>query len=184
MPSVHIESVRLIMRPMLAQDAHGPYLAWMSDPEVLKHLEARHAIHTAESLTRYIAEMSNRTDTLFLAIVEKSSGRHIGNIKLGLIDADQKRAEMGIMLGAKDVWGRGYGSEAIAALCDHAFRIIGLHRVQAGCYADNEGSRRAFIKAGFAQEGRLRDYWLIESGWQDQLILGRTSNERVRKHGA
>ena len=101
--------------------------------------------------------MNGSDDNLLLGLFPRAEPqRHIGNIKLGPIDQRHKSAPIGIAIGARDCWGKGFASQAVAALSDHAFAVLGLERVEAGFYADNEASQRAFKRAGFVEEGRRR----------------------------
>ena len=67
------------------------------------------------------------------------------------------------------LWGRGYGAEAVEATADWAFRVLGLHRVEANIMPRNLPSRRAAEKAGFIEEGLSRSYLKINGVWEDHL---------------
>ena len=69
----------------------------------------------------------------------------------------------------RTLWGRGYGAEAVEATADWAFRVLGLHRVEANIMPRNLPSRRAAEKAGFIQEGLSRAYLRINGVWEDHL---------------
>ena len=69
----------------------------------------------------------------------------------------------------RTLWGRGYGAEAVEATADWAFRVLGLHRVEANIMPRNLPSRRAAEKAGFTQEGLSRSYLKINGVWEDHL---------------
>ena len=153
--------------------AAGPYAEWMRDEDVTAGLVLRNPPNGTEALVSYIEKMNNSPDNYLLAIVVKETGEHVGNIKLGPIDRVNKRAEIGLLIGAKRLWGRGYGSEAIDAVADFAFRVVGLHRVSAGCYESNIASLNAFKRAGFKVEGVLRDHWRLEGRWEDNYVMGR-----------
>lgn len=66
------------------------------------------------------------------------------------------------------VHGRGYGTELVLATLAFAFDELGLHRVTAGCFADNTGSWRVMEKAGMRREQYgVQDSWHAEHGWVD-----------------
>ena len=92
-------------------------------------------------------------DFVFRAITLGDTGRHIGNIKLGPIDWNHRFGDIGIIIGAKDCWGKSYAAESIRLLADHAFGILKMHKLTAGCYAINEAGIKAFIKAGSSAKG-------------------------------
>ena len=75
------------------------------------------------------------------------------------------------------LWGRGYGSEAIAYGTEWAFRNLGLHRVEANIMPRNTASRRAAEKAGFVEEGLSRQYLRINGVWEDHIHMVRLNGE-------
>ena len=75
------------------------------------------------------------------------------------------------------LWGRGYGSEAIAALTEWGFRELDLHRVEANIMPRNLASRRAAAKAGYVEEGLARHYLKIDGVWEDHLHYVRLNEE-------
>jgi ribosomal-protein-alanine N-acetyltransferase len=171
-PRPFLESDRIRLREVRPSDADGRYYQWINDPEVTSFLESRFYPVSGESLQQYIADRQKDRDSIFLAIVDKKRDSHIGNVKLGPIDWIHRRAEIGILIGEKSLWGRGYATETIRLVVDYAFRTLGLHKVTAGCYANNLGSQRAFEKAGFGVEGTRRSHLLWEGQYVDLVLLG------------
>lgn len=169
-----IISPRLLLRCLEQDDASANYLAWLRDPDVTRYLEVRFAEHSIESLRRYIVTVNDSDDTLLLGIFLREGEQHIGNVKLGPIHPIHRRADMGLLIGEKAEWGKGYASEAIVAVADYAFAQLGLAKLTAGCYGNNEGSWRAFLKAGFVEEGRQRAQWDYLGTRQDGILLGLT----------
>jgi RimJ/RimL family protein N-acetyltransferase len=103
----------------------------------------------------------------------RNDGRHIGNIKIGPLETRHGRGDIGLLIGDRGSWGKGYAREAIAAMADYALGPLGLHKVTAGCYAGNEGSRRAFLAAGFVQEGTRRAQLWDGERWDDEYLFAR-----------
>ena len=170
--SLNIEGERIYLRQLIETDANDTYLGWLNDPEVNRYLESRHKKQALKGLRAYIKETISEPANLFLAIVLKSNNRHIGNIKLGPIDNNHRLGDIGLIIGEKDCWGKGYATEAISLLVNYAFKQLGLHKLTAGCYANNEGSAKAFIKAGFTDEGRLKSQYYCDGGYVDRICLG------------
>ncbi len=167
-----LETPQLWLRVLNETAATGPYLSWMQDAEILRFLEARFGQHTPESLAGFIRSMNDNPDALLLGMFLKEDGRHVGNIKLGPVSREHARGDIGLLIGDKTVWGRGLATEAITALTRYAFETLRLNRLYAGCYGGNDGSVRAFVKAGWAVEARLPRYWLLGDAWVDHIILG------------
>jgi len=148
-----LESERLYLRAVLPDDANEAYCRWMNDSEVNKYIESRFYPHTQERLRDYVSVKLGDAESPFFAIVLKVGDRHIGNIKLGPINMIHRFADIGIIIGEKDCWGKGYGTEAIRLIVEYAFNALNLHKVTAGFYEPNIQSIKAFEKAGFSQEG-------------------------------
>jgi RimJ/RimL family protein N-acetyltransferase len=168
-----IETDRLRLAPLGREHAGGPYLKWMNDPEIVRFLEARFRHQDQTEIADYI-ETANADDRLLMfGIFLKSTGVHIGNIKLGPINRRHRRADVGFLIGDKNCWGNGYASEAIRAVAGHALTALGLHKVTAGFYQPNEGSRRALLNAGFVEEGFRPQQFLCDGEWVGEVLVGR-----------
>jgi ribosomal-protein-alanine N-acetyltransferase len=167
----------LVLAPLQAQHADGPYLAWMNDSQATRFLESRFRRFERADLEAYIAGANAADDTLLLGIfLNDGDMRHIGNIKLA-IDRPHRRGEIGLMIGDASCRGRGFGSEAIAAITDHAFHSLRLHKVTAGCYGENVASVRAFLKAGFVREGLRPSHYRSHEAWDDMILLGKINRD-------
>jgi len=171
-----LRAPRLQLRTLGVADATKRYLEWMRDPEINRYLESRFAEHSIESLARFI-ETRNEGSTELLLGICLVDGCHIGNIKLGPVEWHHRNAAVGLLIGEKDCWGKGYASEAIVTVATYAFADLALEKLYAGCYASNVGSARAFVKAGWTQEGRLGDHWLAGGRRDDGLQFGITRTE-------
>jgi ribosomal-protein-alanine N-acetyltransferase len=171
MLTTEIQTPRLVLRCLDIEHATTQYQDWMSDPDVTQFLETRFETPTSDSLREYIRALRLSDDTYFFGIFTKMDNRHIGNIKLGPVSSVHSRAAIGLVLGDKTSWGRGYASEAIAELADWAFDDLHLVKLSAGSYARNIGSVRAFERSGFAVEGHLRSHVRLVNGETDDVIL-------------
>lgn len=183
-PPREIVGRRLRLRDVRIEDANHTYAGWMNDPEVVRYTESRYVRHSPESLRDFIETVAASRHNLFLAITKKDNARHIGNIKLGNINDVHGTADIGIIIGDKSCWGRGYASEAVSLLADYAFATVGLHKLTAGCYAANESSARAFEKAGFKIEGVLKEHCLCDDERIDVLLLVRLRTDECGSAGS
>jgi RimJ/RimL family protein N-acetyltransferase len=111
----------------------------------------------------------------------REDARHIGNIKLGPINRHHGTGDIGLLIGERSEWGKGHACEAIALFADYAFANLGLAKLTASCYSDNEGSRHAFLKAGFVEEGRRLAQYMSCGKRQDGVMLGRV-NPGIKYH--
>ena len=171
-------SNRIELSQVQIRDASVEYLLWLNDVEVNKFLETRWISQTLETVISYIKKVSSSPTELLLKIVVAAEEIHIGNIKIGPIDVNNKSAELSYFIGDKSFWGQGYATEAINLCVDYCFETLGLHKIQAGCFETNIGSQKALLKSGFELEGRLRKRILaIDGSREDHLWFGRI-NER------
>lgn len=171
-----IHSEHIVLRTLQPGDATPTYLGWLSDPAINAYLEIRFSPpQSVCDLASFIAATNRSPHTLMLGIFLQENNRHIGNIKLGPIDWHHQVGDLGFLIGDKEQWGKGYASKAIALLADYAFAHLGLAKLTAGCYAENKGSHRALLKAGFVEEGRRISQWLAVDCRQDGILLGRVN---------
>jgi ribosomal-protein-alanine N-acetyltransferase len=70
---------------------------------------------------------------------------------------------------------QGHTLQAVRAICEFAFRTLGLHRVEAACIPENAPSRQLLAKAGFAEEGYAKAYLKINGVWRDHVLFGQVS---------
>lgn len=167
---------RLILRTLINQDINERYLAWLSDFEVIRHLEIRFSSPgNLEDLGNFIKMVNESSDTLMLGIFLGLDGRHIGNIKLGPINSYHATGDIGLLIGERSEWGKGYASDAIKMLSNFAFAELGLIKLTAGCYSSNDGSRRAFLKSGFFEEGRRVAQYIVDDHREDAVLMGKLS---------
>jgi ribosomal-protein-alanine N-acetyltransferase len=172
-----IESERLFFRPLNEKDVYGEYADWLNDPEVCEG--NRHAIfpQSQMDLLAYIrqAEISNKQ--VVLAISLRSDNRHIGNVSLQSIDFFNRTADLAILLGAKDLWGKGYGMEAVVAMLEYGFHRLGLRRITCGTLANNIVMQKIALKTGFRHEGTRRSAVYKNCKFHDILEYGLLEGE-------
>jgi len=144
----------------------------MNDPLVVRYLESRYAVHTAEDLLEFVRAVRADPDSMIWAICVAGNADHVGNIKLGPVDWVHRHGDIGLMIGEQACWGLGYATEAIDLVSEYASRALGLHRLTAGSYSENTASIRAFQRAGFEIDGVWRDHYVSGTGVQDRICLG------------
>ena len=176
---------------------HGPgnlaaFKRWYSDPDIARLTRYQEGpMHPAE-IERFFAARVVGPDSMALAVHLRDSGRLIGSCALSQLDGDNGSALYHITLGEKDTWGHGYGTEATELMLEHAFEILGLHRIALSVFEFNQRAVQSYLKVGFAIEGRARDaiwrdgrYWdeismsVLDSDWQR-----RRGREQPREGGA
>jgi [ribosomal protein S5]-alanine N-acetyltransferase len=170
----------VVMTPLGRADASPEYLAWLNDADVLRYRGPKAYPTTIAQLERWLDELPGRGD-LTLAIRTQNERRHVGNIALNNILWVHRSAELSIMIGAKDIWGRGYGSEAIALVTAHAFSVMGLHRLWAE--SPNPAFNGTMRKLCWQQEGIKRDAFLLDGAFVDIECWGLLDGEWRERRG-
>jgi len=167
-----LDGERLYLREVRPSDVNENYYRWMNDPEITRYLESRFFPNSMESLREYVMTKLADKDTIFLAIILKDGHRHIGNIKLGPINWIHCVGEIGVLIGERNYWGKGYAPDAIRLVVDYAFRVLNLHKLTAGCYEENKGSIKAFQKVGFVIEGVRKQHYYCNGEFTDSILMG------------
>jgi RimJ/RimL family protein N-acetyltransferase len=108
----------------------------------------------------------------------EADGKCIGTCGLFNIHRTAGHAELGIGIGDKEYWGRGYGREAVGLLLDYAFRLRNLRRVWLEVHSANERAIRAYRSCGFVEEGRMREHVWLGGRYVDNVIMGVLREER------
>lgn len=167
-----IEGKRIYLREVRLSDVNEDYYKWLNDNELSQYLETKFFPQSMELIEEYVANILGSRDNSFLAIIEKERDKHIGNIKLGSINWIHRFADISLFIGDKEVWGKGYGTEAIKLVVDYAFNRLNLHRLQAGIYDGNIASIKAFQKAGFKEEANFKEKRFYNGSYMDEKIYG------------
>src|SRR5918997_1237579 len=124
----------------------------------------RHAPASYRTMRRLVARRARLGLTVPFAI--RVEGRLAGQVTLdNIVRGAMRSAHLGYWID-QAVAGRGFATIAVALACDHAFREVGLHRVQADIRPENVRSPRLVERLGFRQEGLLRRYLDIDGDWR------------------
>ena len=174
---VRLESSRLLIRELDIGDVSLTYQNWLSDPSVNQYMETRFERHTIERITDFVMEQKRRNDSYLFGIFKREDEQHIGNVKLGPINAIHSTAQISYFIGDRASWGNGFATEAITAVLDWGFGVLELKRIEAGCNERNLASLRVLLKCGFEVEGFLRKVRVTEDGSRlGRFLLGKLAD--------
>ncbi len=173
---VRLEGELVLLRPRVDDDL-ALFARWHGNPDV------RHWLHMSEmpeqslEIERQRWHIARNDPTRISFVIETLDGVPIGNIVLIGVDVAHRRAELGIAIGEKGDWGRGYGTDAIRVIVRFAFEVLKLRRVELITDVDNERGIRAYEKCGFVREGVLRAKRLRYGEPLDMLIMSVLSED-------
>lgn len=177
-----LTSKRLYFRRLSAGDATDVYASWLNDPAINRFLEVRHVQHTIQTCRSFIETCNADTASFLFGIFTNGGKNHIGNIKLGPVDWRYGSGQISLFIGDRAYWGAGYATESISEITKFGFVELGLFRLEAGCYEDNLGSLRAFLKSGFSPEGFFRKKFTLDGKRTGCFWLGALRDEWTDNH--
>ena len=153
---VFIRGKKVVLREKRIEDTPDDF-AWRSDEELAKLDATRPLNMTYDDFQRYArTEIDDPGPRSKRLAIDTLDGRHIGNFMYYDLDLRRGEAELGIMIGDRSYWGKGYGSDAMRAVQDYIFTHTTLTRVYLHTLEWNERARRSFAKAGMRDVKTVR----------------------------
>jgi RimJ/RimL family protein N-acetyltransferase len=163
-----IETERLVLEKCATHHVGDSLVAWLNDSVIVKYSDQRHHTHSVDSCLSYLGSFDG-SDHHYWAITHK--GTFIGTIT-AYVDNPNQVADVGIMIGAREIWGIGLGAEAFRGVVDWLFRVRGMRKVTAGTMALNESMLKVMEKVGMRVEYRKERYYLLDGAEVDMVCAG------------
>jgi len=152
--------------------AHASLLApWMNDEEVTHFMFTGQRPTTVEQLGDEIRRQADNPAHTVFFVEDRSTKHPIGTAGLYDVHLTARKAEFRILFGAKEFWNKGYGTEVTELLTFYAFDRLNLNKVWLGVIDENKGAHRAYEKAGFREEGRLKQELYRNSRYYDAIRM-------------
>jgi RimJ/RimL family protein N-acetyltransferase len=151
-----ISGDKVKLREKRLADAANDY-AWLIDAE-LAALDAAPLPTTTfpQYLADYTSDLRYPPTVRHQFAIETKEGKHIGNCTYYGIDRDKGQAELGIMIGDRDYWDKGYGADAVTTLLEYVFEKTRLNRLYLKTLVDNKRAQKCFAKCGFTPYSHLK----------------------------
>jgi RimJ/RimL family protein N-acetyltransferase len=169
-PIVNIEGEQIALGPA-RRDLLPLYQRWANDFEVTRTTGLAARVMTLEAEEAWLAAISSGESNVAFTIYERATWRPIGLCGLHDLDLRHRTAEFGLMIGAKECWGRGYGTEVSRLTLDYGFNVIGLHNIMLRVFASNGRAIRAYQRVGFREVGRRREAHRLGGRVQDVIWM-------------
>lgn len=167
MTIIYYEGERICFRPIEVED-EAPLRRWINDPRIWSTMGCRQPINGVRERETIESFNRNPSDWIF-GIALRGEDRLIGTCGLHAIDGPARRATLGLMIGESERRGQGYGTEATRLALRFGFEELNLHRIELSVFEHNPAGIRAYEKAGFELEGRLRQRGWRHGRWRDEL---------------
>lgn len=167
-----LHTARLSLRPLAGGD--GPALfAIFSAPEVVRYWSRSAWTDMAQAEDMLTAAAAGYADasSLRYGIVLTASNELVGVASLFAFDRNNRRCDLGYVLGSRH-WGRGYATEALVPVLDHAFGALDMNRIEADIDPRNTGSRQVLEKLAFRREGFMPERWIVHGETADTEFYG------------
>lgn len=127
---------------------------------------------TRESWEKWFDERLSKEQKDSANFAIETDGHMIGMCGLWHFNLHSQTCHLGITIGERDYWGRGYGREAIGLLLDYAFRLRNFRKVALDTGSTNERAIRCYRACGFVEEGRLRQHLWVDGQYVDEVHMG------------
>ena len=155
------------------------FVEWLNDPEVTRGLSMRIPLSSDEEESWYAQVLQSPNEERPLCIDARHEGgwQLIGNSNFFTIDWRNRNAEIGIFIGDRAYWDKGYGTEVVKLLLQHGFTTLNLHRIFLRVFSDNQRAIRVYEKIGFVHEGRQREAEYHGGHYHDLLFMSMLRSE-------
>jgi RimJ/RimL family protein N-acetyltransferase len=165
-----LKGKRLYLRPVLCGDL-PLFLKWTNDPDVRwLYLKRCFPVDETEG-GKWVADLHKRTDAVTLVIC-LNSGRAIGMMGIHSIDWKNRVGTSENVIGERQFWGKGYGTEAKMLLLHYAFNTLNLRKICGTIYGFNKRSQAYNKKCGYKVEGVQRQQVFTNGEYHDRILVG------------
>ncbi len=162
------------------------FQAWLNDPEVTEGLSVYLPLSMIDEEQWFdkTSEMGPEEKPLAIELNDDGAWRLIGNSGFMHLEWTNRSAEIGLFIGDKSVWNKGYGTEVMQLLLRHGFETLNLHRIYLRVFSTNLRARRSYEKAGFVMEGTMREAVYRHGRYADIHIMSVLRSEWNATEGA
>jgi RimJ/RimL family protein N-acetyltransferase len=158
------------LSPCAPEDAEK-WAAWENDLEVALPLgDEAYMPSSPERAREIIADALKRGEHVF-SIIDLGTEEAIGRGMLFNVDLVNRAAMLGIVIGEKAYWGKGYGVDATRLLLEYAFTLLNLNSVMLGVFAFNARAIALYRRVGFREIGRRRQARIIGGQKHDAVLM-------------
>ena len=155
------------------------FVAWLNDPEVVDGLGMFLPLSSGDETKWYegVASLEPAEKPMVIEVRDGDSWRLVGNSSFMGIDWKDRLAEVGLFIGDKSIWDKGYGSEVMQLLFKHGFGTLNLNRIWLRVHDDNPRAVRVYEKVGMTHEGCYRQGVYKKGVFVDVLVMSILKSE-------
>ena len=152
--SPKLETVRFEIVPFVSADVDQTYVGWMHDKTVTEHIDARYVEQTIDSIKQFV-DSFDQINGLFWRVKDKISRVDVGNVQARVV-ALHRTADVGILIGNRQYWGKGVAQEVLSSVFDYLFSVRNVEKVTMGTRKTNERMQKTIMAMGLLPEGVLK----------------------------
>ncbi len=168
---------KVFLRPLNIETDLDSCWRWINDPEVTRYLLATLPVSLEEERKWFERVSKKSHDEVCFAIETLEGRKFIGTVGVNSIRPIVRIGSTGSLIGEKDYWGKGYGTDAKMLLLNHAFSTMNLFKINSSVTEFNERSVGALKKQGYVQEGVVRQDIYCEGRYWDRILFGLLRSE-------
>jgi len=158
-------------------------VAWLNDPEVTEWTLIGDTPIGRLAEEKFFDRAAGGEPSEVTFAVETLAGEHVGFTGLHRIDYRHGAAHTGSIIGRKDLWRRGLGTDLARTRTRYAFEVLGLRLLLSEALADNEGSIRMLKRCGYAEVGRVPRRYFKRGAYRDAILFALERDEGARGEG-
>jgi diamine N-acetyltransferase len=173
---LNVTGERVALGP-LRRDLVPLYHRWRNDFWIRRTYGGTLEPVTLEDHEAWYEREAVTTEAIWFTIYERATLRPIGLTDFFMLERDHGLAWWGMVIGEADCRGKGYASETARLMLDYAFTALNLHTVVLTVDEFNTAARRAYTKAGFTENGRMRGATLVAGRRYDRIVMDCIASE-------
>lgn len=160
---------KIYLRPLDMEDVDS-FVSWLSDTEIRKYLGITSPMNKLGE-EKYIKELYRDEKNINLGIMLKDGDEFIGSVGLHDFSIVHRNAEIGIVIGKKNYWSKGHGTEALRLMMGYGFGQLNLHKIYLRVMEYNPRAIRAYEKVGFKTEAVFRKHVYADGEYYDDIYM-------------
>lgn len=145
---------------------------YLNDSELKRLLESEIPYPIIlEQEEKWFQDLVNSKDIYNFAIEDLETGKYIGGCGINNINWLSRRATIGIFIGDKNYWGKGYGTDAIKVLNKFIFEQMNINKIKLNVFSFNERAKKCYERCGFKVEGVLKQELFRNGKYYDEYVM-------------
>ena len=165
-----LEGEKVRLRPLDERDLDH-VMEWVNDQEVTRTLLMGRYPVTRQMEKEWLEGRLKGSEKEVSFVIETLAGSYLGGIGFFRIQAVERHAELGLVIGRKSEWGKGYAREAMSLLMDYGFTQLNFNMIYLAVVPHNTRAHKIYLDLGFKEEGLLRQRIYRDGVYQDLISM-------------